>query len=70
MQPVDKLIMAEDGLRAGSASEKPDVFLVYHEGNIFARMVVSALGNTGFPIAMGTTYAALKTNVAALLFAV
>lgn len=50
------------------ALEKPDVFLVYHEGNLVAGMVVSVLGNNGFPIAMGTTHAALKTKAATLLF--
>ncbi len=56
-------------LKALPASEKPEVFLVYHEGNVVASMVVcAAMGNTGFPIALGTAHAGLKLNVTVLLW--
>ena len=40
--------------------EKPHMFMVYHEGKAVAGLLVSSLGNTGFPIIAATNNSGLK----------
>ena len=54
---IDRWIMLQEII---PDAEKPNILVVYHEGKAVAGLVVSSLGNTGFPIVAATNSAGLK----------
>jgi hypothetical protein len=48
--------------------EKPHVFLAYHEGKAVSGLILSGLGDIGFPIFSATHRSGLKLNSSNLLF--
>jgi hypothetical protein len=48
-------------------SERPKIFLAYLQGNVVAGLVVSALGNTGYPIVAATHREGMKLHASYLL---
>lgn len=49
-------------------AEKPHIFMVYYEKTAVAGLVVSSLGETGFPIVAATTSVGLKLHASYLMY--
>lgn len=47
--------------------DKPNIFLVYHEGKAVSGLIVSCLGDTGYPILAAATGPALKHHASYLM---